>query len=182
MGAIIHHCRFPTAITFFAKSLQIPALGVFLRVSDGGKVRELDPTYVCSPSGYGWAEIQVDTRRRCHPSASPCRCVHSRDSCPCRWVPPLRLPIALLKEQKLGSALIYERKVDLKWSVVHVWKDGAAWNELWPPFTCSRRLLVTDRLGTLQQWFKHLLEHACVFGPQKKEGIKPSAGADPLDL
>lgn len=26
MAAIIHHCRFPTAIAFFAKSLQIPAL------------------------------------------------------------------------------------------------------------------------------------------------------------
>lgn len=32
-----------------------------------------------------------------------------------------------------------------------------------------RQLLVNDRLGTLQRWFKHLLEHACVFGPQKKE-------------
>lgn len=28
---------------------------------------------------------------------------------------------------------------------------------------------MNDRLGTLQRWFKHLLEHACVFGPQKKE-------------
>lgn len=65
-----------------------------------GTVLEVDMTYICSPSCYGWAGIQVDTRRRCHPSVFPYRCAHSRDSCPCRWVPPLCLLVALWRKQQ----------------------------------------------------------------------------------
>lgn len=61
---------------------------------------KVDTTYICSPSCYGWAGIQVDTRRRCHPSVFPYRCAYSRGSCPCRWVPPLGRLVALWRKQR----------------------------------------------------------------------------------
>ena len=77
----------------------------------GGTVLELDMTYICSPSCYGWAGIQVDTHRRCHPSVFPYRCARSRDSCPCRWVPPLRLLIELWRKHKQGKMTVFVKRV-----------------------------------------------------------------------
>lgn len=175
---------FPPRSLFHKESID-SCPWVFLCVLQRGKLREVDLTYICSPSCYGWAEIPVDIHRRCHPSAFPCRYAHSRDSCPCRWVPPLSLPVVLFTDterQQVTSSCIIEIPQDglevryhkcvtlwdcLKWTLIfNFWwmTDWVRFNDdsstCWNMLVCSghrKRRLTT-------------------------EGIKPSAVADPLDL
>lgn len=164
--AIIHHQ--PT-VSWEADSSSwccVPFCVCVVWQRSGGHV-----THICSPSRYGWAGIRVDTRRRCRLSAFPCRCAHSRGSCPCRWVRPWRSPLALRRKRteaplKLAQSARHvfsqethgmsqmDESKSVKMPDVRFWPPVASmypageWHARYPPLQKSRPPVRTRLLGS----------------------------------
>lgn len=114
-------------------------------------VLKADMTYICSPSCYGWAGTQVDTHRRCHLSVFPCRCVHSRDSCPCRWGPPSSLRLALRRKWRADLLNWHIYWACLLWSHSGKHMGYHRWTRV-KVLKCLTRILTSSHMCASRWW------------------------------
>lgn len=170
MAAIIHHCRFSHHDRLFHEEPIDSCPRVFLR---GQTARSRPDLHLQS------FMLRVSWNPGRHSQAMPPFWVSLQ-----MWAQPWFLSMQVGPSLAPSNCTVKKKKTEERKPLIYHWNSTRLIISEMLQKTCKsmallkvnrdlqsrfRLLLVNDRVGTLQQWFRRLSEHACVFGPQKKE-------------